>query len=56
LLDVALNIRDKGLTPTIPIGFPPQLREMLASMWEYRQEERLTIEQVVAALQAQTPE
>lgn len=33
IMEVALQIRDKGLHPTIPIGCPPLFKEIMERCW-----------------------
>jgi serine/threonine protein kinase len=50
VLEVAVAIRDQGLTPTIPSDCPPLLRQIMEMCWKKDPNERPNIEEVLAVL------
>jgi serine/threonine protein kinase len=50
VLEIAVAIRDHGLTPTIPDDCPPLLREIMIMCWKKNPNERPTFETILAKL------
>jgi len=50
ILEIAVAIRDHGLTPTIPDDCPPLLREIMIMCWKKNPNERPTFETILAKL------
>jgi serine/threonine protein kinase len=50
VLDVAVAIRDRGLTPTIPDNCPSLLREVMKMCWKKEPNERPTFETICSFL------
>jgi len=53
LIDVALQIRDAGLTPEIPSDCPPLLREVMKMCWNKQPEQRPPFEKICSLLGGQ---
>jgi serine/threonine protein kinase len=51
LLEIAVKIRDQGLTPPIPEGCPPLYEQIMRACWKYNPDERPTFEQIIAMLE-----
>jgi len=52
VLEAALAIRDKGLTPNIPDDCPPLLRQVMELCWQKDPEQRPTMEAILGMLSA----
>jgi len=50
IFEVAVSIRDKGLTPKIPDNCPPKLRTLMEMCWKKDPKERPTMDTVCAIL------
>jgi predicted Ser/Thr protein kinase len=46
IIDVAVQIRDKGLVPKIPENCPPLLRDVMLLCWKQQPEERPTFKEI----------
>jgi serine/threonine protein kinase len=51
IIDVAVRIRDEGLTPEIPNHCPEKLRQVMEMCWTKQPEQRPSFEIICAVLQ-----